>query len=138
MGRQSRAKARRRDERRVRAALEQSGVAERVRMAFLGLRREDVQAGINEVFASGADWREKPALVQVARHELSRRGYDLEGVDVTVEVLPGPTVVHEGRLVTLPPIARFNADATVESIEAARVAAGARHAPQPRQVAAAN
>lgn len=135
MGRQGKIKAARRDERRVKAALEASGVGERVRSAYLGLRREDVQADIRGVFESAAPWGDKPALVDVARHALASRGYDLEGVEVAIKVLPGAVTVVAGELVELPPRAVFTADASAAAVESARAAAGVR---APRPAAAAN
>lgn len=126
MGKQSKAKQVRRDERRVRAVLETMGVGERVRQAHLGLKREDVQGDIKKIFESAAPHSDKPPLIDIARHALASRGYDLDGVEVTIQVLPGNIVVYAGELVTLPPRAVFTADASPAAIESARATAGVR------------
>lgn len=134
MGAQARSKLTRRAERAVRAELERSGVADRVRVAYLGLKREDVQADIRAIAGGPAPWSECVPLDRAAVTALERVGYDLAGVAVTAKMLPGRFGVVDGELRQEPPRLELMADASDEAVAAAELAVG-RHVP--RRAAAA-
>ncbi len=118
MGSQAKVKQNRRAEREVRRELENAGVTERVRSIFLGLKREDVQAAINEQLASTVPWREQTPILEVARSIMEKFGYNFEGVTLTVKFYPGRHVVIAGETMQEPPRANFMADASDEAVAA--------------------
>src|SRR6266536_2229965 len=113
MGLQAKIKAKRVADRRAKAALDKAldefGVTERVRAAYLALQRADVQDRIREK-ATGdhAPWSEQIPLANVAASALREFVYDLGGVTVTAYYRDG-----------VPPIVYFKADASAEAIVAA-------------------
>lgn len=122
MGLQAKIKADRVAARRMKAALaralDEAGVTERVRAAYLALQRRDVQARIREKVANDvAPWAEQVPLDRVAASALREFGYDLAGVAVEAHYRNGE-----------PPIVWFKADASPEAI----VAAGFLPDPPPR------
>lgn len=124
MGAESKAKAARRDLRRIRDELERAGVTERARHAFLGLKREDVQAAIKALVNEDAPWNERPSFDDVARQALESFGYDLDGVKLSVKMKPGNMAFDGKDVVQLPPTYVYVADASEEAIAAACTAAG--------------
>jgi hypothetical protein len=127
MGVQSKAKLKRRSDRKVKEALEKSGVADRARAAYLGLKREDVQADIHRRYESSAPWVERPGLIQVAVDALNSFGYDLNGLEVKVRTYPGRYVVVNGQLEQEPHRAEFIADISAEALAAAESETGAKY-----------
>lgn len=99
-------------------------MTERARMAFLALKREDVQTTIKAMVREDLVLKDRPAFDQVAREALEKFGYDLTGIKLSVRMEPGRFVMNGYELVQLPPTYVYVADAADEAVEAARIAAG--------------
>lgn len=126
MGREKQAKLERREDRKVREKLEEHGVTERARQAYLGLRRADVQQLIQAAFREDAPFSQQRNINEVAREALESFGYDLSGIEITIGFKAGK-VVHDGfEARQLPPTAVFKADASAEAVVEAAKAAGVR------------
>ncbi len=126
MGREAVVKRARKEERRVRGELEKSGVAERVRAAYLALQREDIQATINAKISAKAGVS-KEEILAAAREVLATHLYGLEGVDLSAKILPSRHVMTDKGLVQEPARIVLQADASSVAIAAARRSTGVVH-----------
>jgi hypothetical protein len=127
MGRERYAKLERREDRKIREKLEELGVTERARQAYLGLRRRDVQEIIQNAFREDVPFAQQRDINLVAREALESFGYDLSGIDISIGFRPGKVVYDGVESKQLPPTAVFKADASAEAVAEAAKAAGVRH-----------
>lgn len=108
MGLQAKARAKRAADRRTQRKLDDAGVSERVRAAYLALQRKDIQDRIREKSNNQAPWAERVPLDRVAASALREFGYNIEDVIITANYRDGE-----------PPIVWFKADASPAAIRSA-------------------
>lgn len=126
MGRERIVKMERREDRLVREKLDELGVTERARQAYLGLRRSDVQLMIKAAFLDDQPIEKQPNINDVVREALETFGYDLTGIDITIGFKPGKVVYDGFESKQLPPTAVFKADASAQAVAEAAKAAGVK------------